>query len=206
MLAFQFLGIFERYANSSLCDIGLVEDNIEEYKSAAATDASLCCCLIYVLRCRREESEREKRGLIRNHLLDIRFVISQRVIVWKRGYTKATIIPNNCQLQPDINRSLPFFLTREHFWMRGRKVHVHVYEHQLIKADVNNWWLGLGSELYLHVTGNWCIRASHQQIYVNCNYISISSFKIFSLIHVHIFRKVIKILIYFIPPPPQKKA
>lgn len=90
MLAFQFLGIFE--------SIGLVEDNIEEYKSAAATDVSQCCCLIYVLCCRREESEKEKRGLIRNHLLDIRFVISQRVIVWKRGYTKATIIPNNCQL------------------------------------------------------------------------------------------------------------
>lgn len=163
MLAFQFLGIFERYANSSLCDIGLVEDNIEEYKSAAATDASLCCCLIYVLRCRREESEREKRGLIRNHLLDIRFVISQRIIVWKRGYTHKSY--NNPQQLPVIagyKQIVAFFLTREHIWMRGRKVHVHVYEHQLIKADVNNWWLGLGSELYLHVTGNWCIRASHQ--------------------------------------------
>lgn len=104
MFAFQFLGIFERYANNNVCHKGLVEYNTEKYKSAPATDISRRCFLIYVLRCRREESERErekKRGLIRNHLLDIRFVISQRVIVWKRGYIHKSY--NNPQ-QLQVNR------------------------------------------------------------------------------------------------------
>lgn len=38
MFVFLFFGIFERYVNNSFCDIGLVEDNIEEYKLVVVID------------------------------------------------------------------------------------------------------------------------------------------------------------------------